>query len=126
MVKNKVVFLVMNSKTLRFPSARLNLITIATTFFFPIFSLSFISSLMAASDSRFSLGCDKKGIAEGKRSTAGSSTEIVLVRHGETDWNVTGKMQGQLNIDLNEVGRRQAASNGFQESLIFLLSIHLI
>ena len=33
---------------------------------------------------------------------------IVLVRHGETDWNKSKKFQGQRNIGLNEKGRAQA------------------
>ena len=33
---------------------------------------------------------------------------IVLVRHGETDWNKNKKFQGQRNIGLNEKGRAQA------------------
>ncbi|XP_010680436.2 phosphoglycerate mutase-like protein 4 isoform X1 [Beta vulgaris subsp. vulgaris] len=40
--------------------------------------------------------------------TNGSSTEIIVVRHGETEWNALGKMQGQMDIDLNNVGRQQA------------------
>ncbi len=36
--------------------------------------------------------------------------EIVLVRHGETDWNREKRMQGHADISLNERGRAQAAA----------------
>lgn len=36
------------------------------------------------------------------------STRLVLVRHGETDWNAEGRWQGQTGVGLNERGRRQA------------------
>lgn len=34
---------------------------------------------------------------------------IVYVRHGETDWNAEGRLQGQQEIPINATGRRQAA-----------------
>jgi 2,3-bisphosphoglycerate-dependent phosphoglycerate mutase len=36
------------------------------------------------------------------------ATRIIAVRHGETAWNVATRIQGQLDIGLNELGRWQA------------------
>jgi broad specificity phosphatase PhoE len=33
---------------------------------------------------------------------------VVLWRHGRTSWNADGRFQGQLDIDLDELGREQA------------------
>ena len=37
---------------------------------------------------------------------------IYYIRHGETSWNAEGRLQGALDIPLNELGRRQAAKAG--------------
>ena len=34
--------------------------------------------------------------------------KILVTRHGQTDWNVLEKLQGQTDIELNSVGRMQA------------------
>ncbi|KAI3437382.1 uncharacterized protein J3R85_005363, partial [Psidium guajava] len=36
--------------------------------------------------------------------------EIVVVRHGQTDWNVVDRIQGHSDVQLNEVGRQQTSA----------------
>lgn len=36
--------------------------------------------------------------------------KLYIIRHGQTDWNVLGKIQGRQDIPLNDTGRAQAAS----------------
>lgn len=38
--------------------------------------------------------------------------KLCIIRHGETDWNVLGKMQGREDIPLNDNGRFQAKQCG--------------
>ena len=40
------------------------------------------------------------------------ATRILAIRHGETAWNVDTRIQGHLDIPLNEVGLQQAAHLG--------------
>lgn len=47
------------------------------------------------------------------------SFTLYFVRHGQTDWNAAGRMQGQTDIPINETGRAQALRNG--ETLAALL-----
>lgn len=41
-----------------------------------------------------------------------SATTLVLVRHGETSWNVEGRIQGHSDIALNSLGVAQAEAVG--------------
>lgn len=40
--------------------------------------------------------------------------KLYVMRHGQTDWNVLGKIQGATDIELNEIGLEQA-QNAKQE-----------
>lgn len=37
-----------------------------------------------------------------------NETVLCVTRHGETDWNIAGILQGWIDVPLNDTGRRQA------------------
>jgi broad specificity phosphatase PhoE len=43
---------------------------------------------------------------------AGTAPRLLFLRHGETDWNVEGRLQGRQDVPLNARGREQAARAG--------------
>ncbi len=48
------------------------------------------------------------------------TTRFVLVRHGQTDWNVQDRFRGRTDIPLNETGLRQA-----QQVAVRLANVHI-
>ena len=42
------------------------------------------------------------------------SRRLILLRHGQTEFNATGRMQGQLDTELSDMGRAQARATAAQ------------
>lgn len=41
------------------------------------------------------------------------ATQLCIIRHGETDWNAQGRIQGHTDVPLNATGRAQALAMAF-------------
>lgn len=47
-----------------------------------------------------------------------------IVRHGQTDWNATRRIQGQLDSELDDTGKQQAADRGSDFVSMNLLAVY--
>jgi broad specificity phosphatase PhoE len=61
--------------------------------------------------------------AQAQRSNTGG-LRIYLARHGQTDWNLEGRTQGQTDTPLNATGRRQAGELKSQLAGILLDAVY--
>lgn len=53
-----------------------------------------------------------------------TETRILLIRHGQTDWNLNGRWQGQLDVPLNQEGKAQAAALAAYLRSAMLTAVH--
>jgi broad specificity phosphatase PhoE len=51
-------------------------------------------------------------------------TQLLLLRHGESTWNAEGRIQGQADPPLSELGRRQASALGRRLSNLTLETVY--
>lgn len=53
-------------------------------------------------------GVTSVGPAKGDMSSSQGPAYVCVARHGETDWNIAGILQGWTDVPINDKGRRQA------------------
>lgn len=51
-------------------------------------------------------------------------TEIIIIRHGETEWNQTGRFQGHSDVPLSKTGRAQAETLGQNLAIDYVDAIY--
>lgn len=51
-------------------------------------------------------------------------TEIIIIRHGETEWNQTGRFQGHSDVPLSKTGRAQAEALGQNLAIDYVDAIY--
>jgi probable phosphoglycerate mutase len=54
----------------------------------------------------------------------GEPALLCVVRHGETDWNAEGVLQGSIDVPLNDTGRRQAGELGALLAAAGIVAVH--
>src|SRR3982751_1309420 len=57
------------------------------------------------------------------------STDLILIRHGETDWNRQLRFQGHIDVPVNDMGHEQARRLGLRvadEPVAHLISSDLM
>lgn len=52
-------------------------------------------------------------------------TKLVLVRHGESEWNKENRFTGWTDVELSEKGREEAKNAGqlLKKKVLFLISL---
>ncbi|KAL7141343.1 hypothetical protein ABFS83_08G047100 [Erythranthe nasuta] len=76
------------------------------------FSLNLLipSNFMDDSNSRASVLADSAENGGATHTVGTKYAEIIVIRHGETEWNADRRIQGHLDVDLNDAGRQQAVA----------------